>query len=48
VGPRAGLDTETRGKPFASAGERSLVVQSEVRHYTDCVTPVSGGKVAGV
>jgi hypothetical protein len=35
VGLRAGLDTEARGKSFASAGDRTSVVQSVVRHYTD-------------
>jgi len=35
VGLRAGLDTEARGKSFASAGDRTLVVQSVVRHCTD-------------
>jgi hypothetical protein len=31
VGPRAGLDTEARGK----IEPRSPVIQSVVRHYTD-------------
>jgi hypothetical protein len=35
AGLRAGLDTEVRGKSFASAGDRILVIQSVVRHYTD-------------
>jgi hypothetical protein len=35
VGHRAGLDTEARGKSFASAGDRTVVVQSVVRHYTE-------------
>jgi hypothetical protein len=35
VGPRAGLDTEARGKVFTSAGDRTPVVQSVVRYYTD-------------
>jgi hypothetical protein len=35
VGLRAGLDTEGREKTFASAGNRTPVVQSVVRHYTD-------------
>jgi hypothetical protein len=34
VGPRAGLDTEARGKIFESAGDQTPVVQFEVRHYT--------------
>jgi hypothetical protein len=33
MGPRAGLDTEE--KSFASAGDRTLVAQSIVRHYTN-------------
>jgi hypothetical protein len=36
---RAGLDTEARGKSFASAGDRTPVVQPVVRHYTDWATP---------
>jgi hypothetical protein len=36
---KAGLDTEAREKAFASAGDRTQVVQSVVRHYTDCATP---------
>jgi hypothetical protein len=39
VGPRAGLDTEE--KSFASAEDRTPVVQSVVRHYTDEATPIS-------
>jgi hypothetical protein len=39
LGPRAGLDTEARGKSFASSRDRTLVVQSAVRHYTDWATP---------
>jgi hypothetical protein len=36
VGLRAGLDTEARGNMlFASTGDRTPVVQSVVRHYTD-------------
>jgi hypothetical protein len=35
VGPRAGLDTETRGKLFATAGDQTPVVQSVVRVYTN-------------
>jgi hypothetical protein len=31
VGPRAGLDTEARGKIFDSAGDRIPVAQSVVR-----------------
>jgi hypothetical protein len=34
-GLRAGLDTEARGKFYASAGDRPPVVQSVVRHYTE-------------
>jgi hypothetical protein len=31
VGPRAGLDTEDRGKMlFASAGDRTLIVRSSI------------------
>jgi hypothetical protein len=40
VGLRAGLDTESlEGKSFASARDRTPVVQSVVRHYTDWATP---------
>jgi hypothetical protein len=35
VGPRASLDTEARGKSFASFRDRTPVVQYVVRHYTD-------------
>jgi hypothetical protein len=35
VGLRAGLDTEAIGKIFTSGGDRTPVVQSVVRHYTD-------------
>jgi hypothetical protein len=36
VGPIAGLDTEVRGKnPLAPSGDRTPVVQSVIRHYTD-------------
>jgi hypothetical protein len=35
VGLRTGLDTEARGKIFASAGDRAPAVQSAVGHYTD-------------
>jgi hypothetical protein len=35
VGLRAGLDTEPREKSFASARDRTLVMQSVVRHETD-------------
>jgi hypothetical protein len=38
---RAGLDTEARGKIFASAEDQSPVVQSVVRHYTDWANPAS-------
>jgi hypothetical protein len=34
VGPRAGLDTEDRGKTFASAGHRTSIARSVARHYT--------------
>jgi hypothetical protein len=34
VGLRAGLDTEVKKKSFASAGDRTPVVQSVTRHYT--------------
>jgi hypothetical protein len=37
---RVGLDTEARGKSFASATDRTPVVHSVVRHYTDWYTPV--------
>jgi hypothetical protein len=37
VGPRAGLDAED-GRKIAPAGDRTLVVQSVVRHYTDSAT----------
>jgi len=33
VGPRIGLHTEVRGKPFASAGDRTPIVQSVVSIY---------------
>jgi hypothetical protein len=33
VGSRAGLNTEARGKFFASAGDRALIVQPVVRLY---------------
>jgi hypothetical protein len=35
VGLRAGMDTDARGKMFAFAGDRTPLVQSVVRHYTD-------------
>jgi hypothetical protein len=35
VGLRAGLDTEAKRKSFAPVGDRTPVVQSVVRHYTD-------------
>jgi hypothetical protein len=35
VGLRAGLDTEAKGKSFASSRDRTPVVQSVVRHYID-------------
>jgi hypothetical protein len=41
VGPRAGLDTEVRGKILCLCRGSNLdspVVQSVVRHYTDCTT----------
>jgi hypothetical protein len=40
---RSGLDTEARGKSFASAGDRIPVVQSVLRHYTDWATPARVG-----
>jgi hypothetical protein len=42
VGPRAGLDTETRGKILCLCEGSNLdhpVVKSVVRHYTDWATP---------
>jgi hypothetical protein len=41
VGPRAGLDTEARGKilcPCRGSNPNRTVVQSVVRHYTDWAT----------
>jgi hypothetical protein len=35
LGLRAGQDTEVRKKSLASAGDRTPVVQSVLRHYTD-------------
>jgi hypothetical protein len=35
----AGLVTKARGKYFVSASDRTPVVQSIVRHYTDRATP---------
>jgi hypothetical protein len=35
VSLRAGVDPEARAKSFASAGDRTPVVQSVVRRYTD-------------
>jgi hypothetical protein len=35
VGLRAGLDTEARGKILCLCRDRTPVVQSVVRHYTD-------------
>jgi hypothetical protein len=32
---RAGLDTEARGKPFASVEDQIPVVRSVVRHYAE-------------
>jgi hypothetical protein len=43
VGPRAGLDTEARGKIICTYRGSNLdrpVVQPVVRHYTDWATPV--------
>jgi hypothetical protein len=37
VGPRAGLGLEE--KSFAPTGDRTSVIQSVVRHYTDWATP---------
>jgi hypothetical protein len=42
VGPRAGLDTEVRGKVLCLCRGSNLdrpVVQSVIRHYTDWATP---------
>jgi hypothetical protein len=41
VGLSAGVDTEARGKILSFAGDRTLVVQSVVRHYADRPTPAS-------
>jgi hypothetical protein len=41
VGPRAGLDTEARGKtpcPYRGSNPDLPVVQSVARHYTDWAT----------
>jgi hypothetical protein len=35
VGLRVGLDTDDRGKIVVSAGDRTPVIQSVVRHCTD-------------
>jgi hypothetical protein len=35
----AGLDTDAKGKLFASAGDRTPTVQSVVRHCTDLAAP---------
>jgi hypothetical protein len=35
VGLRTGLDTEARGEFFNPDGDRTLIVQSVVRHYTN-------------
>jgi hypothetical protein len=35
VGLRAGLDTEATEKSFVSAEDRTPIVQSVVRHFTD-------------
>jgi hypothetical protein len=45
VGPRAGLDTEDRGKilcPLRGSNPDRPVVQLVVRHYTAWATPASG------
>jgi hypothetical protein len=39
VGLRAGVFTEAIEKSLASVRDRTLVVQSVVRHYTDCAAP---------
>jgi hypothetical protein len=39
VGLTDGLDTEARGRAFAFASDRTPVVQSVLRHYTDWATP---------
>jgi hypothetical protein len=36
VGFGTGLDTESRGKSFACAVDRILVIRAVVRHYTGC------------
>jgi hypothetical protein len=41
VGFSAGLDTEGGGKILCPAGDRTPVVQSVVRHYTDYSTPAT-------
>jgi hypothetical protein len=41
VGPRAGLDTEARGKILCLSLDRTPIVQSVVRHCTDWSTPAS-------
>jgi hypothetical protein len=38
VGPRAGLDAETRRKSSAPVGDRTPIVQPVVRHYTAWAT----------
>jgi hypothetical protein len=40
VGFRVGLDTEARGKSVASAGDRTLVILSVVRHYYDLISEI--------
>jgi hypothetical protein len=47
VGLRAGLDTEATGNPFTSAGDRTPVVQSVVKHYTDWATPAHNFWLSG-
>jgi hypothetical protein len=39
VGPRAGLDTQARGKIHCLCRDWTPVIQSVVRHYTDWATP---------
>jgi hypothetical protein len=42
VGPRAGLDTEARGKVscfYRGSNLDRTVVQSVARHYNECATP---------
>jgi hypothetical protein len=50
VGPRAGLDTEERGKilcPCRGSNPHRPVVQPVVRHYTDWATPAHAVSCTG-